>query len=84
MNTPHVFRYVRPLLALLIVVGCISYIFALLFKAIPVPNTDVLTLAIGFVLAKLGDVTAYYFGNSKDKSDQEQAARSNTNPPPTP
>jgi hypothetical protein len=74
-ETPILLRFVRPLIAITIVVGCIAYIFALLFKAIPMANTDVLTLAIGFVLAKLGDVTAYYFGNSKDKSDAEQAAR---------
>jgi hypothetical protein len=74
-ETPILLRFVRPLIAITIIIGCIAYIFALLFKSIPDANTDVLMIAIGYVLAKMGDVTAYYFGNSKDKSDAEQASR---------
>lgn len=74
-ETPILLRFVRPLIAITIIIGCIAYLFALLFKDIPPSNTDVLMIAIGYVLAKMGDVTAYYFGNSKDKSDAEQSAR---------
>jgi hypothetical protein len=73
--TPHIFRYVRPFIAIILVLACCCFVFALLWHAMPEANREVMLLVAGYLLSKLGDVTAYYFGNSKDKSDAEQAAR---------
>lgn len=82
MNTPHIFRFVRPLIALLVVILSFGFLFYLCLYPVPEQNKDIIQIAAGLDLALLGLVGAYYFGNSKDKSDDEQAKRSSTNPPP--
>lgn len=67
------FRYTRHIIAILIVVGSFGFLFSLVWHAMPPENKDVLQLAAGLVLAVLAGVTAYYFGSSKDKSDQDKA-----------
>lgn len=78
MPGPVLLRYVRPFIALLIVIGVFSFIFILLYRAVPDNNKDILNIVLGIVMAKLGDITAYYYGNSKDKSDAEQASRNSS------
>lgn len=63
----------RGWLAIIIVVGGISFLFALLFVPIPEQNQNAVNVAMGFVLSIIGVVATYYFGSSKDKSDQEKA-----------
>lgn len=74
-ETPNVFRFVRPLLALLIVGASFAFMFALLYKSIPEGNGDTVNLVVGFMLGITATVGAYYFGTSKDKSDGEQQSR---------
>ena len=63
----------RTINGLFIVIGSFSYLFSLLFIKIPHDNRDIVYLTAGLVLAALGNVTNYYFGSSKDKSDQDKA-----------
>lgn len=63
----------RTLIALLITLGGFGFLFALLYKMIPTGNETVLNVASGIVLSVMGQVCAYYFGSSKDKSDREKA-----------
>lgn len=42
-------------------------------KTVPLGNETILNVAAGIVLGVLSTVCAYYFGSSKDKSDQEKA-----------
>lgn len=64
----------RGVLAILIVFGCFTFLFTLLFKPIPEANASAVNVAQGFVLGVLSMVAAYYFGSSKDQSDNVKAA----------
>lgn len=66
-------RQARSIIALSIVVMSFGFIFFLLYKTIPAENKDILQISAGIVLGVLGTVASYYFGSSKDKSDQEKA-----------
>lgn len=70
-----VFKNMRGVISLFIVIGSFSFLFVLAYKKIPPENKDLLTVAVGLVLAALGSVANYYYGASKDKSDAEKAAR---------
>lgn len=63
----------RTINGLFIVIGSFTYLFSLLFVNIPNENKDIVYLTAGLVLGALANVTNYYFGSSKDKSDQEKA-----------
>jgi hypothetical protein len=60
----------RGVIALLVVVASFGFLFALLFVPIPEQNKETTNVTIGFVLVTLGIVIGYYFGTSKDTSDQ--------------
>jgi hypothetical protein len=82
-----VFKFTRAIIAFAVVLGSFGFLFVLAYRAVPKDNVDTINLACGFVLGVLATVISYYFGNSKDKSDAEQAARgdaSNTQPTNTP
>lgn len=63
----------RTLIALSVVLMSFGFLFALVYHAVPEQNKDIIQIASGLVLAVLAGVTGYYFGSSKDKSDQEKA-----------
>lgn len=67
-------KNVRSIIAFIVVVMGFAFLFALLKIPIPKENETVLNVATGLVLAALGGVIAYYFGSSKDKSDDDKAA----------
>jgi hypothetical protein len=75
MRNPVVFRYARHLIAFIVAFGSFGFLFALVYRSVPDGNKDIINVAAGFVLGVLGTVASYYFGNSKDKSDADQAAR---------
>lgn len=70
------FRYVRPLLALIIIIAAFGFLYVLVYKPIPKGNENTINLVVGFVLSLVSGIAAYYFGTSKDKSDAEQSLRS--------
>lgn len=72
------FRYTRHILAILITVSSFGFLYVLALKAMPPDNKDVLLLAAGSVLTVLAAVAGYYYGSSKDKSDQDKANNQKT------
>lgn len=66
-------KNIRSVVALSIVWMSFVFLFLLLHIVVPTENRDMINMSAGIVLAKLGDVTAYLFGSSKDKSDKEKA-----------
>lgn len=63
----------RTIIGISVVFLSFGFLFSLLFVKIPSENEAVVNVATGIVLGALGAVTAYYFGSSKDKSDQDKA-----------
>lgn len=48
-----------------LIVGCFfAFIVVLLYKPIPVQNTETINLAAGALLLAFGTVVGYYFGSS--------------------
>ena len=76
-----IFKYTRGVLAYVIIIGCFSYLFLIAVHAVPVENKELVSQAQGFILAILGVVAGYYFGASKDKSDQDQSKIFPKDPP---
>ena len=67
MNFKDIYMYV---LGALIVLGFIFLLGLLIFQGVPAVNSDLLYLAVGALVAKFGDVVAYFFGSSKGSSDK--------------
>lgn len=74
-RTPTILRFVRPLIALIIVLCSFSFLFYICVWPIPQENKDIVQVVAGLDLALLGLVGNYYYGSSKDKSDHEQSLR---------
>lgn len=72
---PTLLRFVRPILALIVVILSFGFLFYLCVYPVPEQNKDIIQIAAGIDLGVLASVVAYYFGSSKDKSDQDQATR---------
>lgn len=68
-----IFKNMRGLIGLMVVLGTILFDFMLAWKAIPVDNKELLYTAAGGLNTLSAGIIAYYFGSSKDKSDQEKA-----------
>jgi cytochrome c biogenesis protein CcdA len=66
-------KSMRSILGFTIVILSFGFLFVLMYKRMPAENKDIITLSAGIVLGVLGTVAAYYFGSSKDKSDQDKA-----------
>ena len=54
-----------------------GYLILLLFVTVPPENSGSINIITGGVLAILGGIATYYFGSSKDKSDQDKANNPN-------
>lgn len=65
----------RTILAFLITLMSFGFLYFLLYKKIPAENKDIVQITAGIVLGVLATVVSYYFGSSKDKSDQDKADR---------
>lgn len=72
--TPQLFRYVRPVLAIATVVFSFGFLFTIVWKDLPEGSKEIIALAAGYTLSQVSNIYSYYFGTSKDKSDQEQAS----------
>ena len=70
-----VFKNMRGIISLTTVYGCFIIIGILLFRNIPTRNSELIYLAIGLILGNYKDVSNYFFGATKDKTDAEKAAR---------
>lgn len=68
----------RTVIGISVVLMSFGFLFALLWVKIPKENETIVNVATGLVLSALGGVVAYYFGSSKDKSDQDKVINANT------
>lgn len=75
MNT--LFKNTRSVIAFLICTLSFGFLFILAMKKVPTENKDILQISCGIVLGVLASVANYYFGSSKDKSDQDKANNPN-------
>jgi high-affinity Fe2+/Pb2+ permease len=69
-----IFRNIRGIVAMTVTFCSFAFLFTLTRVEIPSNNKDLINIAAGLVLAALAGVVNYYFGSSKDKSDQEKAS----------
>lgn len=63
----------RGIIAMIVVVGAFAFLFTIVYHPIPEGNKESVNLAAGFVLGVLATVISWYFGSSKEKSDQDKA-----------
>lgn len=75
------FKYTRGALAFIIIIGGFAFLFCLLWVTVPKENKEIVLFSAGYVLGILSMVAAYYFGASKDKSDQDQSKIFPKDPP---
>lgn len=66
-------RNARSIIAISVVYLSFAFLFTLVLTTVPDGNKTLINVAAGIVLGALGAVCNYYFGSSKDKSDQEKA-----------
>lgn len=69
------FKNMRGVVAVMVVNGTIIFDFFLFFWPIPEANKEVVYTAAGGLNTLSAGIIAYYFGSSKDKSDQEKSDR---------
>ena len=72
------FDYVRPLLALTLVICSVALIFVLCFHKITPENKDMLNIFIGIILGAAATSVTYYFGSSKSSSDKDNTIANST------
>lgn len=75
------FKYIRPIMAYSTLALTFAVIFLLFFQPVPKENNDVLYTVVGALTTLVISNNNYYFGNSKDKSDQDQSAIFPKDPP---
>ncbi len=75
-------NFMRSLLAFIIVVTGIAYIYFITFHIIPEQNKDVANLCLGYVVGLISGVTLYYFGTSQGSSEKDESIK-NMVPAPT-
>lgn len=66
-------KQARSIIGILIVLGTLTFDFFLYYFNIPDENKELAYTAAGGLNTLSAGVVAYYFGSSKDKSDQEKA-----------
>lgn len=69
MKIKEIFQYS---LGALIVTGFFFILYVIFKKALPDGNKDIGLLVIGALIAKFGDVVAYFFGSSKGSADKTE------------
>lgn len=63
----------RGIIAMVIVVGTFVFDYFLFFVGIPSVNKELTYTAAGGLNTMTAQICSYFFGSSKDKSDQEKA-----------
>lgn len=63
---------VRNWLAFLIVVGCFSIVFTMMFRVVPKENETLINFVLGFIFGgAFAGVVGFYFGQSKQLTDKK-------------
>lgn len=60
------------ILGAIIVIAFFATIYLLAKVEMPITNKDLLLIVIGALVAKFGDVVAYFFGSSKGSADKNE------------
>ena len=60
-------------LASLLIVGFFFILYIVFVKTIPEANKDLGLLVVGALVAKFGDIVAYFFNSSKGSADKSDA-----------
>lgn len=63
---------IRNIIAIMVVGLSFTFLFLLVFVAVPDKNQSVINTSTGLVLAALGGVVGYYFGASKSETDKKK------------
>lgn len=69
------FKNMRGIVAMAIVIGTLAFDYFLYFKGIPTVNKELAYTAAGGLNTMCAQIASYFFGSSKDKSDQEKSGR---------
>jgi len=64
--------WLKPLLALMIVVAFISMLNQLMFKPVPSENNDVIMVLLGALIGIVRDIYSYFFGASENKERKHE------------
>jgi hypothetical protein len=79
MKTKDKFQYG---LGVVIVLAVMALLLVVFLKPLPVANHDIALLVIGALVAKFGDVVAYFYNSSKGSADKTDIiANQNQNKP---
>lgn len=70
-----IFKNMRGIIAVAIVIGTLAFDYFLYFKNIPINNKELAYTAAGGLNTMCAQIASYFFGSSKDKSDQEKSGR---------
>ncbi len=69
---------IRNGIAVLFVVGCLSFLFVIVVHAVPEQNKDLINILGGNIIAGLGLILGYYYGSSKTDTDKNKEDDSNS------
>lgn len=64
-------EHIKPILALILVVGCLAYIFMITF--IHKGDSNILSQALIAIVTALSTATGYYFGYSQGAAKKDEA-----------
>lgn len=78
MKVKEIFQYA---LGALIVIGFFFILYIIFKMVLPEGNKDIGLLVIGALIAKFGDVVAYFFGSSKGSADKTEILNKSNNEP---
>jgi uncharacterized membrane protein YqiK len=73
MIVEAIFKNMRGIIALVVVIFACVFLFTVVRVYIPAANQNIAMFCAGMISASMQQIISYYFGSSKDKSDQEKA-----------
>ena len=65
-------HYIRLILAFIVYISAMGYVFAASFLTIPTENQRTIDTAIGFAFGIVTSVASYYFGSSQGSADKDK------------
>ena len=65
-------HYIRLILAFVVYISAMGYVFAASFLTIPTENQRTIDTAIGFAFGIVTSVASYYFGSSQGSADKDK------------
>jgi len=72
MTKKEIFQYV---LGAMIVIVFFVILLKVLSQTVPQQNNEIALIVVGALVAKFGDVVAYFYGSSKGSADKNEMMR---------